>query len=200
MRGWWFWGGWAGREGRGGGLAGPPIISGRKEYPGLAEKELKTSSLHHPQPHRDCPHLPSCHPAQRPTLHAPAAAPRREVPYTVASRQLTEAERDRDSRAGCRVSTRAVGRCPWPAVPEHGHRDPVLPIATFSSGFRDRRKRFQTAGQAPGDSEGLPGCRNRCAPNQQPGRPNCQPHHHSWLILFPPLGLSQPLTLVLKEQ
>lgn len=41
----------------------PAVISGRKECPGLAEKGLKTSSLHHPHPHRDCPQLPPCHPA-----------------------------------------------------------------------------------------------------------------------------------------
>lgn len=196
----------------GGGLSNPPppIISGRQECPGLAERGLNTSS---PHPHRAYPEtfrfsLPATQ--QPPTRLAEGT----ETDLTHTSSGATETRLNHDvqtadcsgegsdSRAGCRDSTRAVNLCPRPSEPQLGLRNPVLPVVTSGSGFRDSRPRSsKSAGRVRGKQrEGLPGCRERCAPNQQPGRPNCHPRRHSWLILFPPLSASRPQILVLQQQ
>lgn len=127
MRGWWFWE-WGKGEKRGGEAdwAAPrPASSLGAKCPGLAEKGVNTSSLHHPHRRRLPPSLPAIQ--RTPTRLAegtegrprtPAAAPRSEAQSPGPSRQLPAARRDREGCPGWRDSTRA----PTPASPARSAR------------------------------------------------------------------------------
>lgn len=126
------------------------MISGRQEYPGLAEKGLKTSSL---------PPIP-------PRLsHVPPRTQRTDGPYAhLAGRRGGKSPHVASGGGGgsrWQGDSTSPRPGPWPAAPARGHRDPGLPFVAPSSGFRDSRRGCQTAGQVRGDRADPRGCLGR---------------------------------------
>lgn len=173
MRGWWFWE-WGKGEKRGGEAdwAAPrPASSLGAKCPGLAEKGVNTSSLHHPHRRRLPPSLPAIQ--RTPTRLAEGTEAdhahqqrRRGAKPNPPGRPDSCLQRGGIARAALAGATprEPPRQRPRPAVPELGHRDPVLPVATPSSGFRGGRPRASgRAGRCVANSEGLPGCRDRPA-------------------------------------
>lgn len=173
--------GWRGREGRGGGLGGPPndLWETRVSWTGWEGVKNQQPPPHPPQTFP----CASPHPAHRRALRAPGRAPRGEVPPRGVRRRRGIAMAGRLHEPQARSLARSART--WASRPRSPLRGTQLRLPRQPEGVPDRR----AGAWRPRRPAGLSGPQE--APHQQPGRAPGQPRRPSWLTLSPPRALNR---------